>query len=71
VDTLTALLLLAALYAGACWIWPYAKCRRCGGTGKRPSPTGRTWRKCDRCKGSGERLRLGRRLLGAAPRRRL
>lgn len=47
-------------YVFACWLWPYANCRRCKGSGKRRSPTGRAYRKCPRCKGTGRRLRTGR-----------
>lgn len=50
----------AAGYAFACWIWPFTNCRRCHGSGKRPSPTGRAFRHCGRCTGSGARLRIGR-----------
>ena len=47
-------------YALACWIWPFANCVVCSGSGKRRSPTGRAWRACGRCQGSGSRLRTGR-----------
>lgn len=57
--TLTALIVLAALYLLACRIWPYRRCRTCSGTGKRRAPGGRSWRKCGRCSGSGQRRRLG------------
>ncbi|MGD9525631.1 MAG: hypothetical protein AB7V44_02460 [Pseudonocardia sp.] len=62
-DTL-ALLALAALagYVIVCAVWPFGPCRRCSGTGKRRSPTGRYWRPCGRCGGSGRRVRLGRAL---------
>lgn len=49
-------------YLVACVIWPFANCLRCGGTGKRRSPSGKAWRKCRRCKGTGARLRTGRRI---------
>lgn len=52
----------AALYVGHCAIWPYAACRKCEGSGRRRSPSGRAWRTCRRCDGSGSRVRLGRRL---------
>lgn len=42
--------------------WPRAKCRKCKGTGKFRSPTGKAWRRCPRCKGSQDRRRLGRRI---------
>lgn len=48
------------LYFVACVWWPYTNCRRCSGTGKRRSPTGKAWRPCGRCDGSGRRIRFGR-----------
>lgn len=51
----------AAGYVLTCYVWPFKSCRRCTGSGKRRSPSGRAWRKCPRCKGGGERLRFGRR----------
>jgi hypothetical protein len=57
---LIAALGLAALYVTACAAWPYAACRRCSGSGKRRSPTGKAWRPCGRCEGSGRRIRFGR-----------
>ncbi len=62
-DTLIiAALLLAAGYALACAVWPFAACRWCKGTGKRRSPAGKAWRPCGHCEGSGRRVRFGRRL---------
>ncbi|MFC7622462.1 hypothetical protein [Microlunatus sp. GCM10028923] len=55
-----------ALYGLACWIWPFSACRRCDGSGKRRSPSGRAWRDCGRCKGTGKRLRLGWRIANQA-----
>jgi DnaJ-class molecular chaperone len=49
-------------YAVACWVWPFADCRKCRGAGRRRSPTGRAFRTCRRCKGDGKRLRTGRRV---------
>lgn len=63
---LTVLLVLGAGYLAVCALWPYTACRRCHGTGRHRSPTGRSWRKCGRCGGSGQRRRAGRRLLGRA-----
>jgi hypothetical protein len=54
--------LWAAGYLAACAWWPYAACRRCSGTGRKMSPSGKYWRPCRRCKGSATRVRLGRRL---------
>ena len=60
IATATALLCTGG-YLVACAIWPWTACRRCHGTGKHPSPTGRAWRLCRHCNGSGARLRIGRR----------
>jgi hypothetical protein len=59
---LAALLGAAVGYAAACWLWPFTDCRRCHGTRKRPSPSGRAFRWCRRCGGTGARLRTGRRV---------
>jgi hypothetical protein len=53
---------LGLLYLATCWLWPFAACRRCTGSGKRRAPGGKSWRDCPRCKGTGRRLRLGRRI---------
>lgn len=55
------LLVWALVYAVSCWLWPFAHCPRCGGSGKRSRDDGRVFRLCRRCSGSGRRLRLGRR----------
>ena len=47
-------------YGVACWIWPFRACRRCAGTGRRRSPSGRAIRLCRTCRGTGLRLRAGR-----------
>lgn len=60
----TVLALVTAIgYAVACWLFPFAACYRCDGSGKKRSPSGKAWRKCSRCKGSGARLRLGRKVV--------
>jgi hypothetical protein len=46
----------------ACAVWPFATCPRCGGNGKRRSPSGKNHGRCRRCKGHGERVRFGRRV---------
>lgn len=58
---LPALILITLCYIGACVAWPFGTCRKCGGTGKHRSPSGRAFRYCHRCKGTGARLRIGRR----------
>lgn len=55
-------LIWAAGYGLACAVWPFRACRRCDGSGKRRSPSGKAWRSCPRCHGGGARLRYGRRL---------
>jgi hypothetical protein len=60
-DTLLVIALAAGTaYLAACAWWPFMACRRCSGTGKRRSPSGKAWRPCGRCDGSGKRIRLGR-----------
>ncbi|MGH3099277.1 MAG: hypothetical protein ACRDMV_25130 [Streptosporangiales bacterium] len=49
-------------YLAACAVWPFARCWRCGGSGKFRSPSGRAWRRCRRCRGTGRRVRYGRRV---------
>jgi len=44
----------------AIWLFPYAPCRHCQGTGRHRSGT--YWRPCSRCKGTGRRIRPGRRV---------
>lgn len=62
--TLTALVLvtLGGGYVLVCAGWPFARCRRCHGTGSLRAPLGRGRRLCPRCDATGLRLRLGRRL---------
>ncbi|GAA2850178.1 hypothetical protein GCM10010472_04040 [Pseudonocardia halophobica] len=61
--TLIALALGAlVVYVAACAWWPFMACRRCLGTGKKRSPSGKAWRPCPRCGGNGRRVRLGRRI---------
>jgi hypothetical protein len=57
----TGLVVIGAIYAAACAVWPYKACYWCDG-GKRKSPSGKSWRSCHWCSGSGQRPRLGRRL---------
>lgn len=56
------IVLLIVGYLLACWIWPFAACRRCDGDGKFRSPSGKAWRPCRKCRGTGARLRIGRRV---------
>jgi DnaJ-class molecular chaperone len=61
VDVLLVIALGAiAAYTAACAFFPYMACKRCDGSGKYRSPSGKAWRPCGRCDGSGRRIRLGR-----------
>jgi hypothetical protein len=65
-SNLTILVLIStALYVAACAWWPFTKCGRCKGTGKRRSPSGKAWRTCRGCDGSGKHVRLDRRVYEA------
>ena len=44
----------------AIWLFPYAPCRHCRGSGKHRS--GKYWRPCRHCRGTSRRIRLGRRI---------
>jgi hypothetical protein len=56
------LVTLSGGYVLVCAGWPFARCRRCVGTGSRRAPVDRGRRLCPRCDATGLRLRLGRRL---------
>lgn len=57
---MTALVLWLIGYSALCMAQPFARCRRCAGTGE--TERFRTARTCPRCHGDRYRLRLGRRL---------
>lgn len=52
----------AVTYALSCWWFPYGKCQKCSGTGKKYASDGKHFRDCRRCKGAARRLRVGRRV---------
>ena len=56
------LVTLGGGYTLLCIGWPFARCRRCHGSGDLRAPLGRGLRLCRRCGATGRRLRLGRRL---------
>lgn len=59
-----ALVLTAVGYLIDCKLYPYTRCRSCGGAKRHLSPSGAdAWRHCTVCGGSGERDRLGRKIL--------
>lgn len=49
-------------YCSSCLFWPYGKCLRCDGGGKKKAMWGGGFRMCGRCSGGGRRLRIGRRI---------
>ena len=61
------LLILTVGYAGACYLRPFARCRRCHGERAVKGTLGdrilrgQSIRRCPRCSGTGLRLRWGRR----------
>ena len=67
---MTRTLVLASLitvlilgYAALCAVVPWARCRKCGGAGRKPGRAGRLLRSpCRRCDGTGRRVRIGRRV---------
>jgi hypothetical protein len=58
-----AIVVATPAYAVACALWPFQRCPRCEGSGRRVSPSGKNYGRCRKCKGRGERLRLGRRVM--------
>jgi DnaJ-class molecular chaperone len=59
-------LFILGLIALAGWVislylWPYAPCGKCGGSGRNPGSNSRRHGQCRRCKGGGRRTRLGAR----------
>jgi hypothetical protein len=59
------MILLTLGYGLGCWLWPFAACTRCKGSGKRRSPFGRAFGDCRRCDGTGKSLRIGRRIINS------
>lgn len=56
-------LVWTAGYLLLCLIWPFVKCRRCHGLGKRRALIGSGFRDCNHCDGSGYRIRPGRHMV--------
>lgn len=54
--------LVALLYAGSCWWFPFAACWCCSGGGRHHRKDGRVFKDCWWCAGSGRRLRIGRKV---------
>ena len=59
-------LLLVALILGiwraiTLYMWPYAPCRKCEGSGRNAGSDGKRFGQCRRCRGAGRRIRFGAR----------
>ena len=59
------LIALAAVagWAGSLYLFPFAPCLRCKGTGRNGGSTRKRFGECKRCGGSGRRRRLGARTI--------
>lgn len=53
----------AGAYYASLRLWPYTRCRRCGGTGKNAGSNRVRFGHCRACGGSGRALRFGARML--------
>lgn len=54
---------LAVAWAVSLYVYPFAPCLRCGGTGLKKGSTGKRFGLCKRCGGSKRRQRTGSRTL--------
>lgn len=52
-------LIIVGGWAGSLYLWPFAKCLRCKGTGRNPGSSGKRWGQCRRCRGASYRRRIG------------
>jgi DnaJ-class molecular chaperone len=43
------------------YLWPYAPCRKCEGSGRNPGSKRGRFGQCRKCKGAGRRIRFGAR----------
>lgn len=59
------LVLIVLLALGArvvtVYLWPYAPCRKCEGSGRNPGSKRKRFGQCRRCDGAGRRIRFGAR----------
>ena len=60
-STYALLIALAAVAVVSRLLWPFARCRACGGSGTNAGSNRRRWGVCGRCGGSGKRTRFGAR----------
>lgn len=59
VSVVVVLVVLASSWFVRVWLWPFAPCGRCDGSGRNIGSTGKRFGTCRKCKGSGRRQRLG------------
>ena len=59
--TIAVALGLLACWQVSVWLYPFAPCRRCSGSGKVPGSNKDRWGTCGRCAGTGRRHRFGAR----------
>jgi len=48
-----------AVWVASLYLFPFAPCMKCGGSGRNQGSNGKRYGQCRRCGGSGRRIRLG------------
>lgn len=48
-------------WVASLYLWPFAPCGKCEGSGRNPGSNGKRFGQCRRCKGAGRRIRIGAR----------
>ena len=46
-------------YVVSLYLWPFAPCRKCEGSGRNQGSNRKRYGQCRRCKGAGRRIRIG------------
>lgn len=54
---------IAAVNVGSLYLWPFAPCLSCKGTGRNQGSNRKRYGECRRCQGTGRRQRTGARLV--------
>jgi len=54
-------LVLFGVLVGSLYLWPFAPCWKCEGSGRNPGSKRKRYGQCRRCGGAGRRIRLGAR----------
>ena len=54
-------LVLFGVLVASLYLWPFAPCRKCDGSGRNPGSKRKRYGQCRRCEGAGRRIRLGAR----------